>query len=101
MQVETIKALFTYLTALLIIIGGFLFLYYSRLDVPRNDLIVGAVISVVSATVQFLFNRETQTQTARQVERSTATGAASGATTNITAAPPSNVTVNDGGTIAE
>jgi hypothetical protein len=96
MQVETIKALVTYLTALLLIVGGLLFLYFSRLDPPdaQTSALIPLIAGFVGAAIQFLFNRETQTQTARQVERSTATGASSSATTTVNAAPPSNVTVN-------
>jgi hypothetical protein len=96
MQVETIKALVTYVTALLLIIGGLLFLYFSRLDPPEAQTasLIPLIAGFVGAAIQFLFNRETQTQTARQVERSTATGAASSSTTTVNAAPPSNVTVN-------
>lgn len=79
MAVETIKALTTYVTALLLIIGGLLFLYFTRLDPPESNTtsLIPLVAGFVGAAIQFLFNRETQTQTARQVERSTATGAAS------------------------
>ena len=104
-QVETIKALVTYVTALLLILGGLLFLYLSRLDPPdaQTDALIPLIAGFVGAAIQFLFNRETQTQTARQVERSTATGAASsgsGNTTTVNAAPPSTINVNDpdGGT---
>lgn len=77
--VETVKALVTYLTALLLIIGGILFLYLTRLDGPdsQTQSLIPLVAGFVGAAIQFLFNRETQTQTARQVERSTASGAAS------------------------
>jgi hypothetical protein len=88
MQVDTIKATITYVTALILIIGGMLFLYATRLDPPdsQTSALIPLVAGFVGAAIQFLFNRETQQQTARQVERSTATGAATGA--GIPVPPP-------------
>ncbi len=73
MQTDTIKALFTYVIALVIIVGGFIFLYATQGN--TDQLLAGAVIGFIGSAIQFVFNRETQTQTARQVERSTAAGA--------------------------
>lgn len=85
MQVDTIKAAITYVTALLLILGGMLFLYLTRLDPPESQTsaLIPLVAGFVGAAIQFLFNRETQQQTARQVERSTATGAATASSTTV------------------
>lgn len=71
MQTDTIKVLFTYVIATILIVGGLIFLYLTT-----NDTLIPLVAGFVGAAIQFVFNRETQTQTARQVERSQAQGAA-------------------------
>lgn len=92
MQVDTIKATITYLTALLLIVGGMIFLYLTRLDPADSNTsaLIPLVAGFVGAAIQFLFNRETQQQTARQVERSTATGAA-----NASSGLPSTMPTGD------
>lgn len=77
-RVDTIKASFTYFTALILIVGGLAFLYATRLDNPKDDLISGAIIGFIGAAIQFVFSRETQTQTARQIESATMAGQQSG-----------------------
>lgn len=86
-MVETIKAAVTYLTALLLIMGGLAFLYYTRLDPPSSatGTLIPLVAGFIGAAIQFLFNRETQQQTARQIERSTAIGSI---TSNGHSTPP-------------
>lgn len=76
-MVETIKAAITYLTALLLIMGGLAFLYYTRLDPPESQTatLIPLVAGFVGAAIQFLFSRETQQQTAKQIERQQAIGA--------------------------
>jgi membrane associated rhomboid family serine protease len=78
-QTDTIKAIFTYIIATIIIVGGGLMLFYTRLDPPEsNSQNLSLVIAgFIGAAVQFVFNRETQTQTARQQERATAAGVSS------------------------
>jgi membrane associated rhomboid family serine protease len=78
-QTDTIKAIFTYIIATIIIVGGGLMLFYTRLDPPEsNSQNLSLVIAgFIGAAVQFVFNRETQTQTARQTERANAAGVAS------------------------
>lgn len=76
MQADTIRLLFTYMIALVVIAGGGAFLLVVRNDNPPNDLITGAAISVVTAAVQFVFQKETQTSTARASERAFAAGQA-------------------------
>lgn len=74
MQADNIRLLFTYLIALVVIVGGGLFLIVVRNDNPPNDLITGAAISVVTLAVQFVFTKETATATARQTERAVVAG---------------------------
>jgi membrane associated rhomboid family serine protease len=78
MTSDTIKVLFTYLIATLIIVGGGAMLFFTRLDPPESNSqnLSLVVAGFVGAAVQFVFNRETQTQTARQVERGIAQGSA-------------------------
>jgi uncharacterized protein involved in response to NO len=93
MQADNIKVLFTYTIATLVITVGMAILYLSRLDPPEsNSQNLSLVMAgFIGAAIQFVFNRETQTSTARQVERATAAGAASQPNI-ITNATPPNVT---------
>lgn len=78
MESDTIKLWFTYITALLIVIGGGAMLWFSRLD-PTDSASTQlqlVVAGFVGAATQFLFNRETQTSTTRATERSIAQGTA-------------------------
>lgn len=76
MNTDSIKVIFTYVIAAGLILGGFIFLAIARLDPPNSPStsMIPLVAGFIGAAVQFVFNRETQTQTARQVERSTAAG---------------------------
>lgn len=78
MEADTIRLWFTYLTALVVIAGGGLFLLIVRNDNPPNDLITGAAISVVTLAVNFVFTKETATSSSRASERAFTAGAASG-----------------------
>jgi hypothetical protein len=86
--IDTIKALFTYFTALTIVVGGGLILYLTRGEANAQNLQL-IVSGFMGAALQFLFNRETQTQTARQ---SAAATAAATPTLTATAGPPASVT---------
>jgi uncharacterized membrane protein YeaQ/YmgE (transglycosylase-associated protein family) len=69
---ETIKAAATYAIAAILIVGGLLFMYFSRLDPPeaQTGTLIPLVAGFVGAAITFVFQQETQTRTARQVERS-------------------------------
>lgn len=86
MQADTLKLIFTYVIATIVIVGGGLMLYASRLDpADSNSQNLSLVLAgFIGAAIQFVFNRETQTSTARQVERATAAGAATGTTVTTT-----------------
>lgn len=90
MNTDTIKVLFTYVIASLVIGVGMAILYFSRLDPPEsNSQNLSLVMAgFIGAAIQFVFNRETQTSTARQVERATAAGAASQPTVTTSGEPP-------------
>jgi hypothetical protein len=90
-QVDTIKALFTYVIASFIVVGGFLVLYTTRLDPPEsNSQNVALVVSgFIGSAITFVFGSEVQTRTARQAAASTA--ASTAAQTAQTAAANSGV----------
>lgn len=90
MGIDTIKVTYTYTIATIVIIGGGLILYFSRLDPPEsNSQNLSLVLAgFIGAAIQFVFNRETQTSTARQVERATAAGVASQPTVTTGGEPP-------------
>jgi len=78
-KADTIKLIFTYAIALIVIVGGGAVLYATRLDPPEsNSQNLSLVLAgFIGAAIQFVFNRETQNQTARQVTNATAAGVAS------------------------
>lgn len=78
MQADTIKLIFTYAIALIIILGGGLALVITRNDPNPSDLQL-VLAGFIGAAVQFVFNRETQTQTARSTQAAVAQGAGNGA----------------------
>ena len=78
MQSDAVKLWITYLTAVLIVAGGGAMLWFSRLDPPETSAQLQLVVAgFIGGAIQFLFNRETQTQTSRATERGIAQGAAS------------------------
>lgn len=75
MSVDTIRAIFTYVTALIVVLGGGAIIYLSRGD-PSSSDVVAIVAGFVGAALSFLFGAEVQTRTARQSATATAVGAA-------------------------
>lgn len=90
MGIDSIKVAFTYGIAALLVVGGLLFLFASRNDPAggQSSSMVPLVAGFIGAAIQFVFNRETQTSTARQVERATAAGASSQPTVTTGGVPP-------------
>lgn len=93
--IELVKALFAYGIAAIVVIGGLLFLYKALFlpSASRDQLIIGAVISLVSAASTFVFGAEIATRAARQSERASAaavqqTAAATQAAVNTTSTQP-------------
>lgn len=65
MQIDTIRALFTYFTALIVTIGGGAILYATYADERANNLLV-MIGGFIGFALQFLFGQETATRSARQ-----------------------------------
>lgn len=61
-MIETIRALFTFITAFVISVGGLAAIVFVQMD-PDTKTIVGAF---VGAAITFLFGRETAQQSAKQ-----------------------------------
>ena len=78
-RIDTIRALFTYTIALIVITAGGWMIYVSRNDPAATDT-VAIVAGFMGATLTFVFNQETQTRTARQTNVSAAAGAAAAGT---------------------
>jgi hypothetical protein len=96
MGTDTIKIVYTYSIATLVIVGGIVFLYFSRNDPSESNTaaLIPLISGFVGAAIQFVFNRETQTSTARQVERSVAAGSKSTAEATLAAAAAPTQSVN-------
>jgi hypothetical protein len=74
--IDTIKAVFTYVTALTIIVGGGAFLYQTYADPNAQTVGIIAIVSgFIGAAIQFVFGSEIQTRTAKQSEAASASGA--------------------------
>lgn len=71
LTVDTVKAIFTYLTAMIIAVGG-LFLIATQELAPDTKTILGAF---VGSALTFLFGQEVQTRTARQTTAASTQGA--------------------------
>lgn len=72
--VDTIKALFTYGIAVIVVVGGGAGIYVSRNDPGATDT-VAILAGFVGSALTFVFNSEVQTRTARQSDTATHTGA--------------------------
>jgi hypothetical protein len=77
--IDQIKVLYVYSIATLVIVGGIIFLYFSRNDPPESNTaaLIPLISGFIGAAIQFVFNRETQATTAAQVAKATAAGALS------------------------
>lgn len=91
---DTIKLVFTYSIAAILIVGGLAILYASRLDPPNQVADLKLIISgFVGSAVTFVFYREAQTSTARQVERTYAEAASNQPAATATAGPPATASI--------
>lgn len=95
MNADNIKIVFTYGIATIMIVGGLAIIYLTRLDPPEADVqgLRLLMAGFIGGATQFVFNRETQTQTARQVERGISQGTSAQPTVTTTAGPPQRTTV--------
>lgn len=92
---DNIKLVFTYTIAAILILGGLFILYQTRLDPPDQVADLKLIVSgFVGSAVTFVFYREAQTSTARQVERTYTNAAATQPTTTVTSGPPATATVS-------
>lgn len=71
--VDTIRAVFTYIIALIVVVGGGWVIYTSRGDASAADT-VAIMAGFIGAALTFAFGSETQTRTARQTASATREG---------------------------
>lgn len=78
MNADTIKALFTYLIAFTVVVGGFAVIYMTRGDDAAAEirLLIGGFIG---SALTFVFVQENSTRASRSAERQFAQGSASSA----------------------
>lgn len=71
MRIDAIKALFTYSIALILIVGGLVFLYFTRLDPPSSSssILIPLVAGFIGAAIQFVFGQEAGTRASRMTEK--------------------------------
>ena len=86
MTTDTIKAGFTYLTALVIIVGGFALIYLTRSDVAANEIRL-LIAGFIGSALTFLFSD-------RVASQATNAAVASQPTVTTNAGPPASVTVS-------
>ena len=72
--IDTIRALFTYVIALIVITGGGIMLFIDR-DNPNTSLSI-VIAGFIGSALTFTFGQEVQTRTARQAATATAASAA-------------------------
>ncbi len=77
LSIDTIRALFTYTLAILVVVGGGALLFATRGDASADDLRV-MVAGFIGSALTFAFGSEVQTRTARQAAAATAASTASG-----------------------
>lgn len=71
--VDAIRALATYLIALLVVVGGGLAIYQSRADAAAADT-VAIMAGFVGSALTFVFGQEVQRRTAKDARDQTANG---------------------------
>ena len=77
MQIDTLRAVFTYTIAMVVVVGGFAIIVYTRGDLSASDIRI-LIAGFIGLALQFVFGQEVQTRTARQAAASTAAAAANG-----------------------
>jgi hypothetical protein len=75
-SIDTIRAVFTYTLALVVVVGGGLMLYATRLE-QGSDAVQLAIVGFIGGALTFAFGQEVQSRTARQAATATAASAAS------------------------
>jgi hypothetical protein len=76
MSADTIKLIFTYGIALVLIVGGGVMLYSVRLDPAESGsaTLSLAIVGFIGAAVQFIFSSESATRATRAAQASTSAG---------------------------
>ena len=74
MATDSIKLWFSYIIALVIIVGGMAMLFATRLDPPESDVqgLRLLIATFIGAAITFVFNRESATQATRAALNTTA-----------------------------
>jgi hypothetical protein len=70
MQIDTIRALFTYLLALVTVIGGLAIIYFTRTDINASEVRL-MIAGFIGSSLTFAYGTEVQARTARQAAAST------------------------------
>ncbi len=91
MQTDTLRLAFTYVIALVIVVGGGILLIVPS-QVPPEQLLP-FMTGIFGLVLGYVFTRDTQVGSARAAERAVAAGAASQPTTTVSAGPPQTTTV--------
>jgi hypothetical protein len=78
MKADDIKLWFTYLLALIVIVGGGLMLYVTRLDPPDSGSanLQLVIAGFIGAAIQFVFGQESATRATRAAQSSAREAAA-------------------------
>jgi len=79
MQADDVKLWFSYGLAAVVIIGGGVMLYASRLEANTDFALL--IAGFIGAAISFVFNRESATQATRAAQSSAAQAAAAGTPT--------------------
>lgn len=74
MKIDTLRALFTYLIAFIVVVGGGVTLVATRLDPAGGDLRV-IIAGFIGSALTFAFGAEVQARTGRQAAAATAAAA--------------------------
>lgn len=88
--IDTIRAVFTYIMAMMIVVGGGLMIFLTRNESAASDLRV-IIAGFMGAAIAFTFGQETQTRTARQTNTAQQAGAIAHAN-GIAGNPPAPMT---------
>lgn len=91
MQTDTLRLAFTYIIALVIVLGGGILLVVPS-QVPPEQLLP-FMTGIVGTVIGFVFQREASSGTARQTERAYTAGAANQPTVTTSAGPPQSTTI--------
>jgi hypothetical protein len=84
---DTVRMIFTYLIALVIVLGGGAFLFVTRTE-PDTQGTALVIAGFIGAAITFVFGQEGATRAARQSTAASESGAVLHANGLVSAAPP-------------